>query len=330
MVKYMKSVSKGDQELSVEERNLLSVAYKNVIGARRASWRVLSSIEAKEKMKGDEGKVSKVSAYRKKVEDELDDVCDEILGIIKDNLIPQAEKMKPADKAESQVFYFKMSGDYHRYLAEFKLDEMRRDCAESALDSYKQAQTIAEDPEEGLPPYVECGLSLVVLICCCGGELLIANPPTSRPECHVFPSTPQDAPDPPGLGTQPQRLLLRDSVGAGAGVRPGQEGLRLRHRRVGLSARGVVQGCHAHHAAPARQPHAVDQRRRGEGRPVNSTFFPKKYMKKSHSLRCHLQLQNSAAVRQAAVQCSPCTCTCILIVQSQEESQEESVSRASL
>lgn len=52
MVSYMKAVAKGDQELSVEERNLLSVAYKNVIGARRASWRVLSSIEAKEKMKG--------------------------------------------------------------------------------------------------------------------------------------------------------------------------------------------------------------------------------------------------------------------------------------
>ena len=36
------------QELSVEERNLLSVAYKNVIGALRASWRIISTIETKE------------------------------------------------------------------------------------------------------------------------------------------------------------------------------------------------------------------------------------------------------------------------------------------
>ena len=53
MVESMKKVAKSDTELSVEERNLLSVAYKNVIGARRASWRIVSSLEQK-----DEGKVS--------------------------------------------------------------------------------------------------------------------------------------------------------------------------------------------------------------------------------------------------------------------------------
>ena len=34
----------GAQELSVEERNILAVAFKNVVGTRRAAWRVLSSI----------------------------------------------------------------------------------------------------------------------------------------------------------------------------------------------------------------------------------------------------------------------------------------------
>ncbi len=51
----------------LQERNLLSVAYKNVVGARRASWRVLSSIEAKEKDKGEGAKVAAISAYRDKV-----------------------------------------------------------------------------------------------------------------------------------------------------------------------------------------------------------------------------------------------------------------------
>jgi len=52
MVEAMKKVAGLDVELSVEERNLLSVAYKNVIGARRASWRIISSIEQKEESKG--------------------------------------------------------------------------------------------------------------------------------------------------------------------------------------------------------------------------------------------------------------------------------------
>ena len=50
---YMSAVTvmSGEEELSVEERNLLSVAFKNVIGARRASWRIVSSIETKEEAK---------------------------------------------------------------------------------------------------------------------------------------------------------------------------------------------------------------------------------------------------------------------------------------
>lgn len=51
MVDAMKKVASLDLELTVEERNLLSVAYKNVIGARRASWRIISSIEQKEENK---------------------------------------------------------------------------------------------------------------------------------------------------------------------------------------------------------------------------------------------------------------------------------------
>ena len=65
MVECMKRVAGMDVELSVEERNLLSVAYKNVIGARRASWRIISSIEQKEEGKtGDDPKVEMIRTYR--------------------------------------------------------------------------------------------------------------------------------------------------------------------------------------------------------------------------------------------------------------------------
>ena len=69
MVDYMKKVASMDVELTVEERNLLSVAYKNVIGARRASWRIISSIEQKEESKGTaEGKLALTKDYRAQVD----------------------------------------------------------------------------------------------------------------------------------------------------------------------------------------------------------------------------------------------------------------------
>lgn len=66
MVQEMDKVAKlvAESELSVEERNLLSVAYKNVIGSRRASWRIISSIEQKEESKGNEDHVKRIRQYR--------------------------------------------------------------------------------------------------------------------------------------------------------------------------------------------------------------------------------------------------------------------------
>ncbi len=102
MVDAMKKVAKLDVELTVEERNLLSVGYKNVIGARRASWRILSSIEQKEESKGNEENVTRIKEYRHKVEDELAKICNDILSIIDQHLIPSSST------GESTVFYYKM------------------------------------------------------------------------------------------------------------------------------------------------------------------------------------------------------------------------------
>ena len=102
MVENMKNVASADQELSVEERNLLSVAYKNVIGARRASWRIVTSIEQKEESKGNESQVGLIKEYRQKIEAELAKICEDILEVLDDHLI------KSAQSGESKVFYHKM------------------------------------------------------------------------------------------------------------------------------------------------------------------------------------------------------------------------------
>eukprot|EP00769_Ergobibamus_cyprinoides_P002073 gnl/Ergobibamus_cyprinoides/3177.p1 GENE.gnl/Ergobibamus_cyprinoides/3177~~gnl/Ergobibamus_cyprinoides/3177.p1 ORF type:complete len:235 (+),score=129.21 gnl/Ergobibamus_cyprinoides/3177:66-770(+) len=137
MVDNMKAVAKMDVELTVEERNLLSVAYKNVVGARRAAWRIVSSIEHKELTKGHDSRVSQIKAYREKVEAELADICNDALLILEQHLIPASTT------GESKVFYYKMKGDYHRYVAEFSMGEPRKEAAEKSLLAYKTASDIA-------------------------------------------------------------------------------------------------------------------------------------------------------------------------------------------
>lgn len=75
MAAAMKTVTENSEELGTDERNLLSVAYKNVVGARRSSWRVMSNLE--EKSEGNKRELAK--AYKTKIEKELKDICQEVL-----------------------------------------------------------------------------------------------------------------------------------------------------------------------------------------------------------------------------------------------------------
>ena len=138
-VAEVSSASPDNSELGVEERNLLSVAYKNVIGARRASWRIVSSIESKEEQKyGSESDTVKlIQKYTANVEKELSDVCERVLRLLKEHL------EETGSAGESRVFYKKMKGDYFRYLAEFKGGEARKNAAEETLLAYKEAENIA-------------------------------------------------------------------------------------------------------------------------------------------------------------------------------------------
>ena len=70
-------------------------------------------------------------------------VCEDILKVLDDHLI------KSAESGESKVFYHKMKGDYHRYLAEFASGDKRSGAADAAHESYKTASSVASSE---LPP----------------------------------------------------------------------------------------------------------------------------------------------------------------------------------
>lgn len=99
MAAAMKEVTETGVELSNEERNLLSVAYKNVVGARRSSWRVISSIE--QKTEGSERKQQMAKEYRVKVEKELREICYDVLV---------------SDSAFTKMFFFSVFFSYTFFL----------------------------------------------------------------------------------------------------------------------------------------------------------------------------------------------------------------------
>jgi 14-3-3 protein beta/theta/zeta len=150
MANAMKKVTEQGAELSNEERNLLSVAYKNVVGARRSSWRVISSIE--QKTEGNERKQAMAREYREKVEKELCEICQDVLDLLDKHLIAKAST------AESKVFYLKMKGDYYRYLAEVA-GAKKVEVVEQSEQAYEEAFKIAKDQMQPTHP-IRLGLAL--------------------------------------------------------------------------------------------------------------------------------------------------------------------------
>jgi len=102
---------------------------------------------------GESDKLALIQGYKRKIEKELEGICSDILEIIKNELIPNS------DSEEGKVFYYKMKGDYHRYLAEFQVGDVRKDSAAKALEAYSSASTIAT---QDLPPThpIRLGLAL--------------------------------------------------------------------------------------------------------------------------------------------------------------------------
>lgn len=155
MVKYMKQLTCMGDKLTDEQRNLLSVAFKNVVGARRSAWRIISSIEAKAVEKG-EANSELAKVYRMDIEKELEERCKEVLTLIDDYLLKTV--VDTDNPTEAKVFYLKMKGDYYRYLVEVTSGEKRDDLAKKAHDAYTFATEDAKELPSTHP--IKLGLAL--------------------------------------------------------------------------------------------------------------------------------------------------------------------------
>merc|ERR1712228_933745 len=95
---FKKIIEEGS-ELTLEERNLFSVAYKNNVGSRRASLRTINENEA-----SNDDQKQLMKTYRKRIEKEFDSICHEVIILLEDYLIPKNVNKNN----ESEVYYIKM------------------------------------------------------------------------------------------------------------------------------------------------------------------------------------------------------------------------------
>lgn len=151
MVVAMKHVTETGVELTNEERNLLSVAYKNVVGSRRSSWRVISTFA--QKGSNNDVRTALSNDFRQTIEKELKEICKDVLNLIEVYLLPKAQN------PESKVFYLKMKGDYYRYLAEVATAEDRDEVVEQSRSAYADAMDIAKNNMDPTHP-IRLGLAL--------------------------------------------------------------------------------------------------------------------------------------------------------------------------
>jgi len=126
-------------DLNSDERNLLSIAYKNSVSSRRTALRTIMAYEMKEKKKDSSNFLPYIQEYRRKVEDELTKMCKNVLETI-DNFL-----LKRSEDDEAKVFYLKMKGDYYRYIAEYATAELKQNVSDGALSSYKSAAEVSKN-----------------------------------------------------------------------------------------------------------------------------------------------------------------------------------------
>lgn len=128
MVKAMKQFVVLKKSLDkADHRNLLSVAYKNVVGTRRSAWRALSNENEDQAV---------VKEYREKIKEELNQICTEVIKLLDDYLLEgDTSDRDPA----ATVFYQKMKGDYYRYLAEVAGDDEKAECVKNSCKAYEAA-----------------------------------------------------------------------------------------------------------------------------------------------------------------------------------------------
>jgi len=129
MVDFLEEVliAKGGT-VNPDERNLLSVAFKNLISSKRAACRTISAIEQNPKYSKFN---AALLAYKTQIETQLMQDCEKIITMI------DSRVLNTDCTDEAKAFFVKMVGDYYRYIAENAKDAKLEEVKQNAKTAYE-------------------------------------------------------------------------------------------------------------------------------------------------------------------------------------------------
>jgi 14-3-3 protein epsilon len=151
MTKYMNRCvkDKSGDDLTVEERNLISVGYKNLMSSRRTAQRVTQQqIDTPNLLKNIVDDASLEDPLKTRAEEYKETIAGELKALIEEVVEEVVKKFVEgplkANNTEVLVFFHKMEGDYNRYGAEVTTGAEKAAFTKKAETAYATATELCE------------------------------------------------------------------------------------------------------------------------------------------------------------------------------------------
>ena len=124
---------KRTSDFNRKERNKISEICKDIVSNQKSSLKKIVTYEAKEKKKDNPYYLKYIIEYKNKVFEELNKNCRRVINNIDEYLL------KIAKDDEAIVFYYKIKGDFNRYIAKYSEGKIKMKAENSATKAYTEA-----------------------------------------------------------------------------------------------------------------------------------------------------------------------------------------------
>ena len=140
-IKYIDDLIKGkSEELIEEERKIFILIYRRYITDQRNTWKTLYQLKEKEKLMKT-GYVTLINEIRNNIEEIIKITLEKIIYLTNNYILNKVFSN------EARAFFYKVKGDFYRYLSELSYGEELNTYIENAFQNYKEYVTYKSDVE---------------------------------------------------------------------------------------------------------------------------------------------------------------------------------------